>query len=49
MFGNSIMYLYIHSSVKNDWAHNDNPRNSKKYPYFLIVKWVLVQTARVVD
>jgi hypothetical protein len=45
---NSMIYLCIHSPVKNDWAHNNIPRNSIPYPYFLIVKWFLVQTVRVV-
>lgn len=48
LFGNSMTYLCIHSPVKNDWAHNKIPRNSTTYPHFLIVNWVLVQTARVV-
>lgn len=48
LFGNSMIYLCIHSPVKNDGAHNKIPRNSTTYPHFLIVKWVLVQTVRVV-
>jgi len=34
LLGNSMIYLCIHSPVKNDWAHNKIPPKQQNIPPF---------------